>query len=104
MKTDVHIDTEVDVFFIFIAYPVNSADTVHEIQLRQTLCQRWASASSNGRSQATSLVNAYLSLIYMSAMKLGVSSDFPDVKENALRKLFKQQELHRRKLLKTFYC
>uniref|UniRef100_A0A7N0V755 Uncharacterized protein n=1 Tax=Kalanchoe fedtschenkoi TaxID=63787 RepID=A0A7N0V755_KALFE len=64
--------------------------------------QRWASASSNGRSQATSLINAYLSQIYMPAMKLGVLSDFPDIKEKALRKFFKQQELQRRKLLITY--
>ncbi|CAM8894175.1 unnamed protein product [Rhodiola kirilowii] len=64
--------------------------------------QRWAAAASRGRPQATSLVNAYLSQIYMPNMKLGALSDFPDIREKASRKLFRQQELHRSKLVLTY--
>ncbi|KAF5957691.1 hypothetical protein HYC85_004916 [Camellia sinensis] len=76
--------------------------------------QQWSSSSSSSLSQATSLVNSYLSqrqflvytcilsLGYMNDMELGVLSDMPNIRKKACWKLLKQQELHRRKLL-SFY-
>ncbi|XP_031259200.1 uncharacterized protein LOC116117300 [Pistacia vera] len=64
--------------------------------------QQWLSASSNGRSHATSLVNSYLSERYMASMELGVLSDMPDIRKKASCKLFKQQEHYRRKLLSSY--
>ncbi|XP_028080908.1 uncharacterized protein LOC114282431 isoform X2 [Camellia sinensis] len=64
--------------------------------------QQWSSSSSSSLSQATSLVNSYLSQRYMNDMELGVLSDMPNIRKKACWKLLKQQELHRRKLL-SFY-
>ncbi|KAG5522740.1 hypothetical protein RHGRI_034777 [Rhododendron griersonianum] len=59
--------------------------------------QEWSSSSLSARSHATSLVNSY-----MNAMELGVLSDMPDIRKKACWKLFKQQDLHRRKLLSSY--
>lgn len=64
--------------------------------------KQWVSSSSSGRSHATSLVNAYLSQRYMPSMELGVLSDMPDIRKKASRKLFKQQEICRSKLLSSY--
>ncbi|KAJ4713165.1 Stellacyanin [Melia azedarach] len=64
--------------------------------------QQWISASSNGRSHATSLVNSYLSQRYMPSMELGVLSDMPEIRNKACFKLCKQQEHHRSKLLSSY--
>ncbi|PSR96612.1 Myb-like protein [Actinidia chinensis var. chinensis] len=77
--------------------------------------QQWKSFSSSARSHATSIVNSYLSQrqfplkttslfprMYMNAMELGVLSDMPDIRKKACRKLFKQQKLHRSKLLSSY--
>lgn len=64
--------------------------------------QQWVSASTNARSNATSLVNAYLSQRYIPSMELGVLSDMPDIRKKALSKLFIQQELHRSKFLSSY--
>ncbi|KAH7528939.1 hypothetical protein FEM48_Zijuj05G0130900 [Ziziphus jujuba var. spinosa] len=64
--------------------------------------QQWASSSSAGKSHATSLVNAYLSQIYMPSMELGALNDIPGIREKACQKLYKQQELHGRKLLSSY--
>ncbi|PON70327.1 hypothetical protein TorRG33x02_256930 [Trema orientale] len=66
------------------------------------LRQQWNSASSSGRSHATSLVNAYLSEKYMPSMELGVLSDMPDIRKKASWKFFRQQELHRSKVLSSY--
>ncbi|XP_058194797.1 uncharacterized protein LOC131311374 isoform X2 [Rhododendron vialii] len=50
--------------------------------------QEWSSSSSSAR--------------YMNAMELGVLSDMPDIRKKACWKLFKQQDLHRRKLLSSY--
>ncbi|KAL1825002.1 hypothetical protein ACET3Z_011780 [Daucus carota] len=63
---------------------------------------KWASLSSSARSHATSLVNSSLSLRYMDARDLGVLTDLPGIKNKAFLKLFKQQELHRSKLLASY--
>ncbi|RWW81396.1 hypothetical protein BHE74_00010229 [Ensete ventricosum] len=55
--------------------------------------ERWASAASEGRSQATSLVNAYLSQRYMPAMELGVLKDMPGIRQKACDKLTRKQVL-----------
>ncbi|GAV85278.1 hypothetical protein CFOL_v3_28716 [Cephalotus follicularis] len=64
--------------------------------------QQWLSSSQRGRSHATSLVNAFLSQKYMPTMELGVLSDLADIRKKACSKLFKQQELHRSKLLSSY--
>ncbi|XP_048130889.1 uncharacterized protein LOC115754591 isoform X2 [Rhodamnia argentea] len=64
--------------------------------------QQWASASSAGRSHATSLVNAHLSHRYVPSMELGVLKDMPNIRNKACLKLFKQQELHKDKLLSAY--
>ncbi|KAG8652404.1 hypothetical protein MANES_06G086000v8 [Manihot esculenta] len=63
---------------------------------------QWVASSSSGRSHATSHVNAYLSQKYMPSMELGVLNDMPDIRKKACSKLFKQQELHRSKLLSSY--
>lgn len=67
-----------------------------------TCRSQWASASSNGRSHATALVNAYLSRKSMDSMELGVLNDMPDIRKKACLKLLKQQEVCRRKLLSSY--
>ncbi|XVF11820.1 hypothetical protein REPUB_Repub08aG0060100 [Reevesia pubescens] len=64
--------------------------------------QQWLSSSSSARTHATSLVNAYLSQKYMPLMELGALNDMPDIRKKASLKLFKQQELHRGKLLSSY--
>ncbi|KAI3418071.1 uncharacterized protein J3R85_013922 [Psidium guajava] len=64
--------------------------------------QQWVSASSAGRSHATSLVNAHLSHRYVPSMELGVLKDMPNIRNKACLKLFKQQELHKNKLLSAY--
>ncbi|XXG55658.1 hypothetical protein AAC387_Pa03g3276 [Persea americana] len=63
---------------------------------------RWISASSNGRSHATSLVNAYLSQRYMPEMELGVLSEMPGIRHKACEKLALQQEQYQSKLLSCY--
>ncbi|RWR77251.1 hypothetical protein CKAN_00573000 [Cinnamomum micranthum f. kanehirae] len=63
---------------------------------------RWISASSNGRSHATSLVNAYLSQRYMPEMDLGVLSEMPGIRYKACEKLALQQEQYQSKLLSCY--
>ncbi|XP_004299311.1 PREDICTED: uncharacterized protein LOC101290862 [Fragaria vesca subsp. vesca] len=67
-----------------------------------SLRREWEAASSNGRANATSLVNAYLSIKYMGSRELGVLSDMPEIVKKASQKLHKQKELHRRKLLSSY--
>ncbi|XP_030509708.1 uncharacterized protein LOC115724547 [Cannabis sativa] len=67
-----------------------------------SLRKEWNSFSSNGRSLATSLVNAYLSEKFMPSMELGALSDIPDIRKSASWKLFKQQELYKNKLLTSY--
>ncbi|CAL5327060.1 unnamed protein product [Camellia sinensis] len=55
--------------------------------------QQWSSSSSSSLSQATSLVNSYLSQRYMNDMELGVLSDMPNIRKKACWKLLKQQEV-----------
>ncbi|KAF8408196.1 hypothetical protein HHK36_007338 [Tetracentron sinense] len=64
--------------------------------------QQWVSASSSGMSQATSLVNAFLSQRNMPLMDLGVLSDMIDIKKKACKKLAQQHEVHRSKLLSSY--
>ncbi|XP_059444977.1 uncharacterized protein LOC132176711 isoform X1 [Corylus avellana] len=64
--------------------------------------QQWASASSSGKSHANSLVNAYLSQRYMPSLELGVLSDMAGIRKKACRKLFKQQEIYRSKVLSSY--
>ncbi|KAF8408061.1 hypothetical protein HHK36_007202 [Tetracentron sinense] len=64
--------------------------------------QQWVSASSSGMSQATSLVNAVLSQRNMPLMDLGVLSDMIDIKKKACKKLARQHEVHRSKLLSSY--
>ncbi|XP_009406317.3 uncharacterized protein LOC103989239 [Musa acuminata AAA Group] len=63
---------------------------------------RWASAASEGRSQATSLVNAYLNQRYMPAMELGVLNDMPGIRQKACDKLARKQETYRKLLLSSY--
>eukprot|EP01018_Ginkgo_biloba_P036079 Gb_12758 [translate_table: standard] len=62
----------------------------------------WASASSKALSVATSLVNAHLSLTYMSAMDLGVLKDMDGIRDKAESKLSRQQEEYLRQLLSCY--
>ncbi|EEF47775.1 uncharacterized protein LOC8284444 isoform X1 [Ricinus communis] len=62
----------------------------------------WFSCSSAARSHATSLVNAFLSQKYVPSMELGILNEMPDIRNKACSKLFKQQELHQRKLLSSY--
>ncbi|KAF9624169.1 hypothetical protein IFM89_008107 [Coptis chinensis] len=64
--------------------------------------QKWVSASSNGRSHATSLVNSYLSIRYLPLMELGVLSDMRNIKEMASFKLAQQQETYTKKLISSY--
>ncbi|KAF5738431.1 hypothetical protein HS088_TW13G01330 [Tripterygium wilfordii] len=64
--------------------------------------QQWASSSSSGRSHATSLVNAHLNRRYITSMELGILSEMPAIQARASQKLFKQQELHQRKLVLSY--
>ncbi|PIA63043.1 hypothetical protein AQUCO_00200817v1 [Aquilegia coerulea] len=64
--------------------------------------QKWVSASSNCRSHATSLVNAYLSERYMPSMDLGVLKDMPNIRQKACLKLARQQELYGKNLLSSY--
>ncbi|XP_042947277.1 uncharacterized protein LOC122280443 [Carya illinoinensis] len=64
--------------------------------------QQWASSSSSGKSHANSLVNAHLSQRYMPSLELGVLNDMPDIRKKACRKLCKQQERYRIKLLSSY--
>ncbi|KAL1541662.1 hypothetical protein AAHA92_25856 [Salvia divinorum] len=62
----------------------------------------WHSAASAGRSHATAIVNSYLSQKHMDDVEFGVLSDIPNIRKKASAKLFRQQELDRGKLLKTY--
>ncbi|KAL1566359.1 hypothetical protein AAHA92_01978 [Salvia divinorum] len=66
------------------------------------LRQDWRTAASAGRSHATAIVNSYLSQKYMDGMEFGVLSDMSDIRKKASYKLFKQQELDRGRLLKSY--
>ncbi|XP_006354757.1 uncharacterized protein [Solanum tuberosum] len=67
-----------------------------------SLRTQWLSLSSTARSYATYVVNSYLSQRYMDAMELGVLTEMPDIRKKACRKLFKQQETNRSKLLSSY--
>ncbi|CAN4100377.1 unnamed protein product [Withania somnifera] len=67
-----------------------------------SLRTQWLSLSSTARSYATSVVNSYLSQRYMDAMELGILIEIPDIRKKACRKLFKQQENNRSKLLSSY--
>ncbi|WMV35302.1 hypothetical protein MTR67_028687 [Solanum verrucosum] len=76
-----------------------------------SLRTQWLSLSSTARSHATYVVNSYLSqrmtsigvwCRYMDAMELGVLTEMPDIRKKACRKLFKQQETNRSKLLSSY--
>lgn len=62
----------------------------------------WVSASSTARAYATSLVNSFLSQMYMDTMELGILSEMPDIRKKACLKLSKQQDLQRNKLLLSY--
>ncbi|VVB13656.1 unnamed protein product [Arabis nemorensis] len=62
-----------------------------------TCRQQWIAACSSGRSHATSVVNSYMPM-----MEFGVLSDMFDIKNKALKKLFKQQSSNRIKLLSSY--
>ncbi|KAF5195609.1 hypothetical protein FRX31_014808 [Thalictrum thalictroides] len=64
--------------------------------------QKWVSASSSGRSHATSLVNAHLSERYVPSMDLGVLKDMPNIRQKTCMKLAQQQELYRNDLLASY--
>ncbi|KAF3790531.1 hypothetical protein EJ110_NYTH16265 [Nymphaea thermarum] len=53
--------------------------------------QKWNSASADGRSHASSLVNLYLSRKYMPAMDLGVLVEMTKIKDKACAKLARQE-------------
>nr|XP_010919257.1 uncharacterized protein LOC105043418 [Elaeis guineensis] len=63
---------------------------------------RWVSAVSEGRSCATSLVNAYLSRKYLPEMDLGVLKDMPGIRKKACDKLAQKQELYRNMLISSY--
>ncbi|PKA49748.1 hypothetical protein AXF42_Ash004289 [Apostasia shenzhenica] len=63
---------------------------------------RWFSASSEGRSHATALVNAYLSQKYMPEMDLGVLKEMDGIRKKACFKLARKQEFYRSKLLSSY--
>ncbi|KAJ8563188.1 hypothetical protein K7X08_031640 [Anisodus acutangulus] len=63
---------------------------------------QWLSLSSTARSYATYVVNSYLSQRYMDAMELGILTEMPDIRKKACRKLRKQQETNRSKLLSSY--
>ncbi|KAG6469156.1 hypothetical protein ZIOFF_073854 [Zingiber officinale] len=63
---------------------------------------QWASAMSEGRSHATSLVNAYLNHRYMSSVNLGAANDMPEIREKACQKLAHKQETYRNYLLSSY--
>ncbi|CDP12328.1 unnamed protein product [Coffea canephora] len=67
-----------------------------------SLWQDWQSCSSATRSQATTLVNSYLSQKYMDAMDLGILSGMLSIRKKASSKLFKQQEIQHNKLLASY--
>ncbi|MCD7463397.1 hypothetical protein HAX54_050490 [Datura stramonium] len=67
-----------------------------------SLRTQWLSLSSTARSYATYVVNSYLSQRYMDAMELGILKEIPDIRKKACRKLFKQQETNRSKLLSSY--
>ncbi|XP_057805091.1 uncharacterized protein LOC131020354 [Salvia miltiorrhiza] len=67
-----------------------------------SLLHDWRSAVSAGRSHATAIVNSYLSQKYMDGMEFGVLSDMANIRKKAFNKLFRQQELDRGKLLKSY--
>nr|GEW24784.1 hypothetical protein [Tanacetum cinerariifolium] len=67
-----------------------------------SLTHEWLSSSSNARSHATALVNAFLSQRYMKDMELGVLKDMPDIQNKACLKLLKQQVLHRHNFLSSY--
>ncbi|CAN4099400.1 unnamed protein product [Withania somnifera] len=67
-----------------------------------SLRTQWLSLSSTARSYATSVVNSYLSRRYMDAMELGILTEMPDIRKKACRKLFKQQDTNRSKLLSSY--
>ncbi|RZR89679.1 hypothetical protein BHM03_00017439 [Ensete ventricosum] len=76
--------------------------------------ERWASAASEGRSQATSLVTNRLFIVgfierfcfmiarYMPAMELGVLKDMPGIRQKACDKLTRKQEMYRKLLLSSY--
>ncbi|XP_042446872.1 uncharacterized protein LOC122031794 isoform X2 [Zingiber officinale] len=63
---------------------------------------QWASAMSEGRSHATSLVNAYLNHRYMSSVNLGAANDMPEIREKACQKLAHKQETYGNYLLSSY--
>ncbi|KAL8130389.1 hypothetical protein V2J09_019544 [Rumex salicifolius] len=64
--------------------------------------ENWTSLSSSGRSNATLLVNSFLSQRYMDSMELGVLSEMINIREKACHKLLKQQEMHCTQLLLSY--
>lgn len=64
--------------------------------------KQWLSSSSAGRSHATSLVNAYLSQKYVPLMELGALSEMAYIGQKSSWELFKQQELHRSRVLSSY--
>ncbi|MQL73317.1 hypothetical protein Taro_005660 [Colocasia esculenta] len=62
----------------------------------------WESGASEGRSNATALVNAYLSRRYMPNMNLGVLKDMPEIRQKAGEKLARKQEQCQSKLLSSY--
>ncbi|XP_068654798.1 uncharacterized protein [Aristolochia californica] len=67
-----------------------------------SLKDQWFSISSSGRSHATSLVNTHLSERYIPDMDLGALSKMTDIRLKACEKLYRQRDLHRRKLLSSY--
>ncbi|KAF6165110.1 hypothetical protein GIB67_000694 [Kingdonia uniflora] len=67
-----------------------------------SLKQQWFSASSTGKSNAESLVNAHLLQRYMPVMDLGVLKNMVDIRKKACCKLALKQERHGSKLLLSY--
>ncbi|KAK1314761.1 hypothetical protein QJS10_CPA06g02330 [Acorus calamus] len=64
--------------------------------------QRWASASSDGRAHATSLVNTHLSKKYMPSMDFGVLKEMPDIQKKSYKTLSLRQELYGERFLSSY--
>ncbi|KAF7124858.1 hypothetical protein RHSIM_Rhsim12G0151600 [Rhododendron simsii] len=65
---------------------------------QRNLRNQWSKLASYNQEWSSSSLSAR----YMNAMELGVLSDMPDIRKKACWKLFKQQDLHRRKLLSSY--
>ncbi|CAM0906808.1 unnamed protein product [Alopecurus aequalis] len=63
---------------------------------------RWLAAAADGRSHASTLVNAHLSRSYMPGMDLGVLKDMPAIRDRASAKLAHKEVQCREMLLSAY--